>query len=94
MDGEFLVQEQVGVERGVAGGNIIIQAASLPVALAAARRSIDALDLLPGIITPFPGGVAQRQQGRIALQEPEGIHGGCFLSDVARPSAQSAARGR
>lgn len=59
MDGEFLVQEQVGVERGVAGGNIIIQAVSLPVALEAARRSISALDPLEGIITPFPGGVAR-----------------------------------
>jgi formylmethanofuran--tetrahydromethanopterin N-formyltransferase len=59
MDGEFLVQEQVGVASGVAGGNIILQARSLPVALQAARRTISVLDDLEGIITPFPGGVAR-----------------------------------
>lgn len=59
MDGEFLVQEQVGVDSGVAGGNIILQATSLPIALEAARRTITALDELEGIITPFPGGVAR-----------------------------------
>jgi formylmethanofuran--tetrahydromethanopterin N-formyltransferase len=59
MDGEFLVQEQVGVASGVAGGNIILQASSLTMALEAARRTITALDELEGIVTPFPGGVAR-----------------------------------
>jgi formylmethanofuran--tetrahydromethanopterin N-formyltransferase len=59
MDGEFLVQEQVGIADGVAGGNIILQAESLPVALDSARRSITALDQLEGIVTPFPGGVVR-----------------------------------
>ncbi len=61
MDGEFLVEEQIGVAAGVGGGNIILQATSLPVALEAARRTIAALDEVEGIMTPFPGGVAQRQ---------------------------------
>lgn len=59
MDGEFLVEESVGVSRGVAGGNIIIQAVSQDVALDAARRGVDAIAAIPGTITPFPGGVAR-----------------------------------
>ncbi len=59
MDGEFLVEEKLGVERGVAGGNIILQASDQPLALAAARRATEALRDLPGVIAPFPGGVAR-----------------------------------
>jgi formylmethanofuran--tetrahydromethanopterin N-formyltransferase len=59
MDGEFLVEESLGVERGVAGGNIILQAVDQPTALAAARRASESLRDLPGVIAPFPGGVAR-----------------------------------
>ena len=43
MDGEFIVQEDVGVTKGVGGGNIIIQAENQQAGLAAARRAIEAL---------------------------------------------------
>ena len=59
MDGEFLVEESVGVAAGIAGGNVILQATSKAVGLAAARRGSEALQQIPGIITPFPGGVAR-----------------------------------
>ena len=59
MDGEFLVQESLGVAKGVAGGNVILQAASQTAGLAAARRGAEAVAALPGVITPFPGGVAR-----------------------------------
>jgi formylmethanofuran--tetrahydromethanopterin N-formyltransferase len=59
MDGEFLVEEKLGVQRGVAGGNIILQAVTQEAALAAARRGTQAIAELPGVITPFPGGVAR-----------------------------------
>jgi formylmethanofuran--tetrahydromethanopterin N-formyltransferase len=59
MDGEFLVQESVGVEKGVAGGNLILQSDTMPNGLAAARRAGEAIALSPGVITPFPGGVAR-----------------------------------
>jgi formylmethanofuran--tetrahydromethanopterin N-formyltransferase len=59
MDGEFVVEESLGVEKGIGGGNIVIQAATLDVALAAARRGVAAIALLEGAITPFPGGVAR-----------------------------------
>lgn len=59
MDGEFLVQEKVGVAKGVAGGNIILQARTPAHGLSAARRGVEAIGRLPGVITPFPGGVAR-----------------------------------
>ncbi|MEM6329313.1 MAG: formylmethanofuran--tetrahydromethanopterin N-formyltransferase [Planctomycetota bacterium] len=59
MDGEFLVEEQAGVGRGVAGGNIILQGVSQGVALASAQRVVDALAGVPGVVTPFPGGVVR-----------------------------------
>jgi formylmethanofuran--tetrahydromethanopterin N-formyltransferase len=59
MDGEFLVQETVGVEKGVGGGNIILQAGTLEAALSAARRAVEAIDMLSDVITPFPGGVVR-----------------------------------
>ncbi|MCP4189216.1 MAG: formylmethanofuran--tetrahydromethanopterin N-formyltransferase [Planctomycetaceae bacterium] len=59
MDGEFLVQDQIGVAQGVAGGNIIIQAATQVAALESAARAVSAIANLAGTITPFPGGVAR-----------------------------------
>jgi formylmethanofuran--tetrahydromethanopterin N-formyltransferase len=59
MDGEFTIEATAGISKGVAGGNIILQAASQTAALAAARKASDALANLPGIITPFPGGVCR-----------------------------------
>ncbi len=59
MDGEFIVERAAGAATGVAGGNIIIQASSQSHGLAAARRAAGALTALPGIITPFPGGVCR-----------------------------------
>ncbi len=59
MDGEFLVEETVRVAKGVAGGNFLIQAASETQGLAASRRAVEAIAQLPGVITPFPGGVVR-----------------------------------
>jgi formylmethanofuran--tetrahydromethanopterin N-formyltransferase len=59
MDGEFLIEESLGVSKGVAGGNIILQADSMQSALDAARRGVEAVAELPGVITPFPGGTAR-----------------------------------
>jgi formylmethanofuran--tetrahydromethanopterin N-formyltransferase len=59
MDGEFLIEHMLHVEKGVGGGNFVVQGASGPAALAAARRAIEAIDPLAGVITPFPGGVAR-----------------------------------
>jgi formylmethanofuran--tetrahydromethanopterin N-formyltransferase len=59
MDGEFLAEESLGVEQGVAGGNIILQGNSRQSALAAARRGAEAIADMEGVIAPFPGGVAR-----------------------------------
>ena len=59
MDGEFLVEESIGIEKGVGGGNFILQARALDPALAAARRAVKAIQAVPGTIAPFPGGVVR-----------------------------------
>ncbi len=59
MEGEFLVQDRVGVAKGVGGGNFILQAVDQAAALAAARRAVEAIARVPGVITPFPGGVVR-----------------------------------
>ncbi len=59
MDGEFIVEDMVHVAKGIGGGNFILQGTSQVAALAAARLAIEAIDPLPGVITPFPGGVAR-----------------------------------
>ena len=59
MDGEFVVEDVVGVRKGVAGGNFIVQSIDRDAGLAAVRRAIEKIKSLPGVITPFPGGVAR-----------------------------------
>ena len=59
MDGEFVVESMVHVERGIGGGNFIVEGQTQLAALAAARRAIAAIEPLAGVITPFPGGVAR-----------------------------------
>jgi formylmethanofuran--tetrahydromethanopterin N-formyltransferase len=59
MDGEFVIEATGGVAKGVAGGNIILQADSPESALTAAERAAGALAEQPGVITPFPGGICR-----------------------------------
>ncbi|MEM8681464.1 MAG: formylmethanofuran--tetrahydromethanopterin N-formyltransferase, partial [Planctomycetota bacterium] len=59
MEGEFVVEESLGVEKGVAGGNLVLQATELGVALLAARDAVEAVAPLAEVITPFPGGVVR-----------------------------------
>jgi formylmethanofuran--tetrahydromethanopterin N-formyltransferase len=59
MDGEFIIEAIAGVAKGVAGGNIILQASSQKHALAAAQRAAGAVAKLHGVIAPFPGGVCR-----------------------------------
>lgn len=58
-EGEFLVEETFNVSDGVAGGAFIIMAESLDVALEAVTQARKAIDPLPGVILPFPGGAAR-----------------------------------
>jgi len=59
MDGEFVVADVLGCEKGVAGGNLIIQSIDQAAGLAAVRRATAAIWDSPGVITPFPGGSAR-----------------------------------
>jgi len=59
MDGEFLIEERLGVAKGVAGGNIILQGATRALALAGARRGVEAFADMAGVMTPFPAGVVR-----------------------------------
>jgi formylmethanofuran--tetrahydromethanopterin N-formyltransferase len=59
MEGEFLVQEKFGMQKGVGGGNFLILARDADAALAAAEAAADAMMAQPGVILPFPGGVVR-----------------------------------
>jgi formylmethanofuran--tetrahydromethanopterin N-formyltransferase len=59
MDGEFLCEETTGMVRAVGGGNFLILAESQPQALAACEAAIEAMQKIPNVIMPFPGGVVR-----------------------------------
>ena len=59
MDGEFLVEESVGVVKAVAGGNIILQGVTPRGTLEAAQMAVEAIERVAGVIAPFPGGVVR-----------------------------------
>jgi formylmethanofuran--tetrahydromethanopterin N-formyltransferase len=59
MDGEFLCEDEVGMTRGVGGGNFLIIARSREAARLAAERAVGAMRRLPNVIMPFPGGVVR-----------------------------------
>jgi formylmethanofuran--tetrahydromethanopterin N-formyltransferase len=59
MDGECLLQESFGIAKGVGGGNFIILGADAPSTLAAAESAVAAIANMPGVILPFPGGIAR-----------------------------------
>lgn len=57
MSGDFLVEAELGIKAGVAGGNFFILAENQPAGLLAADAAVDAIKAIPGAITPFPGGI-------------------------------------
>jgi formylmethanofuran--tetrahydromethanopterin N-formyltransferase len=59
MEGEFLIEETFGMQKGVGGGNFLILAADADHALAAAEAAVEAMTSLDGVILPFPGGVVR-----------------------------------
>jgi formylmethanofuran--tetrahydromethanopterin N-formyltransferase len=59
MDGEFLVQEAFGVQKGIGGGNFLILAEDQYAALGAAEAAVEAMRKVHGVILPFPGGIVR-----------------------------------
>jgi len=59
MDGEFVCDDELGTSKAVAGGNFLILAQCQATALVAAERAVAAIEGLPEVICPFPGGVVR-----------------------------------
>ena len=59
MDGEFTSEERFGTTTGVAGGNIILLGVDPTTTLEAAEAAAEAIRAVPGVILPFPGGIAR-----------------------------------
>ncbi len=60
MEGECLLQESFGMQKkGVGGGNFLILAATADAALVAAEAAVAAIEGMPGVIMPFPGGIVR-----------------------------------
>jgi formylmethanofuran--tetrahydromethanopterin N-formyltransferase len=59
MEGEFLVQEEFTVGKGIGGGNFLILAKNAEAALAASEAAVQSIRSVRGLILPFPGGVVR-----------------------------------
>ena len=59
MEGEFLVEESVGVQKAIGGGNFLILAENEAAALGAAEAAVAAMRRVRGVILPFPGGIVR-----------------------------------
>lgn len=57
MSGDFIIEGELGIKRGVAGGNFFVMAENPASALLGAEVAVDAIENVPGTITPFPGGI-------------------------------------
>lgn len=58
MSGEFVIDRRFGFTDGIMGGNLWFFGETPEAALNAAEQGVAALSQFPGVITPFPGGVA------------------------------------
>jgi formylmethanofuran--tetrahydromethanopterin N-formyltransferase len=58
LSGEFVLDRRFGYRDGLMGGNLWFMGTSADAALLAAERAVQAVQQVPGVILPFPGGVA------------------------------------
>lgn len=58
LGGEFVVERRFGYREGVMGGNLWYLGEDVDSALTAAQHGVAAIAKVPGVITPFPGGIA------------------------------------
>ena len=58
LSGEFVCERRCGWADGLMGGNLWFFGATADAALDAARKAAEAAAAVPGVILPFPGGVA------------------------------------
>lgn len=59
MDGEFLCADQVGFQKGVAGGNFLLCGERSSLVLKAAEAAVRAIRTLRDVALPFPGGIVR-----------------------------------
>lgn len=59
MDGEFVCEDKTARQSAIGGGNFVVLSRSLRGALIACQAAQQAMDRLPRVIIPFPGGVAR-----------------------------------
>lgn len=57
MSGTFVIQNEFGRTKGVAGGNIIYFCESLDAGMSSGRAAIEAIEGVEGVYAPFPGGL-------------------------------------
>ena len=58
LGGEFVIDRRFAYREGLMGGNVWFFGRDVDSALAAAERGVRAIGKMPGVIMPFPGGVA------------------------------------
>lgn len=58
LGGEFIIERRFGYRDGIMGGNLWFMGNSVDSALDAAERATAAALTVPGVIAPFPGGIA------------------------------------
>ena len=58
LSGEFVLDRRFGYRDGLMGGNLWFMGATADAALLAAEKAVHAAQQVPGVITPFPGGLA------------------------------------
>ena len=58
LGGEFVLDRRLGYADGVMGGNLWYFGENEEAALAAAEAGVKAIETCPGVIMPFPGGIA------------------------------------
>ena len=57
MEGDFIIENDIGYVDGIAGGNFIVMGETQASALMAAKSAVDAISNVEGVITPFPAGI-------------------------------------
>lgn len=59
MEGEFAVEEEFDILRGVGGGNFLILGRDIDCVLEASEKAVEAIKKVKGVIAPFPGGIVR-----------------------------------
>jgi len=57
MGGEFFIEEEIGVVKGIAGGNFFIMGVTQSTTLTAAQAAVESIMEVEGAICSFPGGI-------------------------------------